>query len=182
MGECVEVTDEIEAKTQTTEFEEIYHDSYAMLRRLLFRFVGLDDLEDCLQEVFYRAWKARQGFRAESLKRTWLYRIAVNVGLDYQRARAREREKTEKYVSELSSERLNTSTKSDQERLLAQALSHLSEQHRSVIVLHYFEDLDLQEISEILEISVGSVKSRLHYARKSLLKVFKKLEVKFSEL
>jgi RNA polymerase sigma-70 factor (ECF subfamily) len=144
-----------------------------------------DDVDDILQEVFLRAWKGLPTFRGDAQFSTWLYRIAVNTAIKY-----RSRRKTEHNHRALSTDEIEGGAdqwatpvdaparaggdpwveagRRDQHQRVRHALETLSEKHRSVVVLHYFEGHSCEEIARILNCSVGTVWSRLHYACKRL--------------
>lgn len=146
------------------EIEQIYNEQLDLVRGVLFRIIGAQDIDDATQEVFVKIWRRLDRFEKNSNFKTWVYRIAVNVGLDFLRKRKRRLELN-------SFDELKTASQSgtfkDQE-LLLKALDLISEDHRVVIVLHYFEELSLLEISESLELPIGTVKSRLFHSRKVL--------------
>lgn len=148
-----------------------------------------EDAEDLAQEVFIKAYKALLGFRRDSEFSTWLYRICKNTVYDYIRKNSREKSIP---ISELSSgdendreyEIADDSGKYDPERtflknetseIVNEAISSLSEEHRSIIVMRDIEGYSYSEIAEILSLEEGTVKSRISRARGALKK---KLELK----
>jgi RNA polymerase sigma-70 factor, ECF subfamily len=147
-------------------FETFYAARVGLVRAVLFRMCGPQDLDDLTQDVFVKAWSARDAFTGDSERATWLYRIAMNHAIDTLRRRAREKLR----ASPTDVETLHSSTKNNQvmELAIARALELLSPEMRSVAVLHYYQDLELTEIASVLEIPLGTVKSRLHAARQKL--------------
>ncbi|MBC8231099.1 sigma-70 family RNA polymerase sigma factor [bacterium] len=143
--------------------------------RLIYRIVGKDaDIEDIAQEVFLRAYKGLDKFRGDAAFSTWLTRITVNYCLKVFNQRktkpllerltsfiAWSKESTQQSVVELQ----------EQRAVVKQALERLSPKHKAAIVLLYFEEYSCEEIAEILECSVGTVKSRLYHARIKLKKL-----------
>ncbi len=137
--------------------------------------------EDAAQETFIRAWQNLPSYRPQTSLRNWLYRIAFNAGMDMLRK--------EKRILPDDIEDLNLtdgqpgieSMMSRQERttLVQKAILSLPDASRAVLVLREYEGLSYQEISSTLDIPVGTVMSRLNYARK-LLKT--KLEPQYSLL
>ena len=123
------------------------------------------DAQDLVQETLLQAVKSASRFRGDSTTYTWLHGILVNLN----RRRWR-REK--RYVSDESLVgetpcHDSEDTRTDQEfraARLAQAIQALSPEHREVIVLRYYENLKLQDIAAQTNTSVGTIKSRLHYA------------------
>jgi RNA polymerase sigma-70 factor (ECF subfamily) len=127
------------------------------------------DAEDLLQEIFLSAHRKLDSFRGESALGTWLYRLAVNLCLDYLRSRTgRAIQLTdplddEPAFSQPATRGLaeQTVTKMDIER----ALAHLPEGCRTAFVLHDIEGLEHREVAEVMGIAEGTSKSQVHKAR-----------------
>jgi|WetSurMetagenome_2_1015567.scaffolds.fasta_scaffold447284_1 RNA polymerase sigma factor (sigma-70 family) len=130
--------------------------------------------EDAAQEAFIRAWQHLGSFQPRATFRSWLYRIAVNAALDGLR-----REKPTADVEELgevlpSSERVEARVEQDQRiERVRRAVLGLPDAARAVLVLREYEGLSYEEIAAALEIPMGTVMSRLNYARKCLLERLK---------
>ncbi len=144
---------------------------------VVYRMCGNQQLaEDAAQEAFIQAWLRLSSFRPRASFRSWLYRIAVNAAIDMLRK--------EKRILPNAVEDLNlvASTPSpeamlasgERAELVAKAVAALSNASQAVLILREYESLSYNEIAETLEIPMGTVMSRLSYARK-LLK--EKLEV-----
>ena len=139
-----------------------------------------EDAADLTQESFIKAFRSLNRFKGRSSFFTWLYRIAVNATLTHlKKNRLRRFFSFETLNEEVRSseivEALATRTNSDRSALLKElqeklneALYKLSPKHRTVVVLFEIEGLSHQEISEIMKCSVGTVRSRLHYAKQQL--------------
>jgi len=145
---------------------------------VIYRMCGdMQVAEDAAQETFIQAWMKLKSYRPQSSLRNWLYRIAVNTAIDMLRKDKRilpgEIEDMNLRDSEPGPEALVASA--ERTEVVQEAVLTLPDASRAVLVLREFEGLSYQEISEALEIPVGTVMSRLNYARK-LLK--EKLEVK----
>ena len=135
--------------------------------------------EDAAQEAFIRAWQNLSSYRPQTSLRNWLYRIAVNAATDMLR---KEKRIMPDDISDLhlADGRLGPeSLASQKERtaLVQAAIQSLPDTSRAVLVLREYEGLSYQEISSTLDIPIGTVMSRLNYARK-LLKT--KLETQLS--
>ncbi|MEM7783264.1 MAG: sigma-70 family RNA polymerase sigma factor [Planctomycetota bacterium] len=133
------------------------------------------EAEDVVQEAFLLAFKKLSTFRGNSAFFTWLYRIAYNVAV----TRIRRRKPTVSLYANSETRgaiEFADETAAPEERMireervaqLARAMEKLSEEHRAIIVLREMEDLDYDAISEILDLPIGTVRSRLHRARNHL--------------
>ncbi|HEY7499634.1 MAG TPA: RNA polymerase sigma factor [Vicinamibacterales bacterium] len=151
-------------------FEELYRQHAGRLYSVAFRMVGnAADAEDLLQEIFLSAHRKLETFRGDSALGTWLYRLAVNLCLDYLRSRTgRAIQMTDALDDEpglfdASSKGLaeRTVTKMDLER----ALTQLPEGCRAAFVLHDIEGLEHREIADVMGIAEGTSKSQVHKAR-----------------
>jgi RNA polymerase sigma-70 factor (ECF subfamily) len=137
---------------------------------IVYRLCGdVNVAEDAAQEAFIRAWEHLPGYQPRSPFRNWLYRIATNVALDVLRA-----EKATVDVDELSlassAEGLEAAVeKTERAENVRRAVLALPPASRAVLVLREYEGLSYQEIAETLDIPMGTVMSRLSYARKLML-------------
>lgn len=137
--------------------------------------------EDAAQETFIRAWQNLSSYRPQTSLRNWLYRIAVNAGTDMLR---KEKRIVPDAIEDLHLSDGQPGLESlllQQERTVSvqKAILSLPDASRAVLVLREYEGLSYQEISSTLDIPLGTVMSRLSYAR-SLLKA--KLEPQLSLL
>ena len=135
-----------------------------------------DDASDVLQDAFLKVYDSINAFRQESAFETWLYRIVVNLSIDAVKKRKRQQESMAS-LSEVSDVHQSRDAQQDPTRQaernelqewVTQAVNSLSIKHRSVVILHELEGLSHPQIAEILDCSEGTVRSRLHYARKRL--------------
>jgi RNA polymerase sigma-70 factor (ECF subfamily) len=142
-------------------------------RRLLYyirRVLG-DGTEsfDVLQEVWLRVFLKLTSLRAPEAFRVWLYKIAHDEAVSHRRRRSRECgvKDEEAPLSPGVDSCIELGALEDAE-LVHRALERLSEPHREVLTLRFLEDLKLAEIAEIVGCGLGTIKSRLHYAKLSL--------------
>ena len=138
------------------------------------------DAWDLAQDVFVKAWKAIPRFEARSGFYTWLYRITHNVTYDWLRKKKvrgdAEFDDAVAVNAEPGSRTAPQATRAPDEKLrhrelgarIEEAIESLSDEHRSVILLKEVDGLRYQEIADVMETSVGTVMSRLFYARKKL--------------
>lgn len=129
------------------------------------------EAEDAVQEAFILALTKLRTFRGKSSFFTWLYRISYNVAM----TRLRRRKPVVSMQSAVADLELDFPdeqpdpedrlVKQERAKQLMEALDKMSEEHRAILVLREMEDMDYSEISEILELPIGTVRSRLHRAR-----------------
>lgn len=139
------------------------------------------DAWDLAQEGFLKAWRSIHRFKGESSFYTWLYRIMTNVTIDSLRRKGIHGESEfDDRISPANVEPGSRTTPSsvplphkkleqiEIRQRIDDAISKLSPEHRAVIVMKEIEDLQYSEIAEILNCSIGTVMSRLFYARKKM--------------
>jgi len=137
------------------------------------------DAEDAAQDVFIKAYQKLNDFKPEASLYTWLYRIGVNTCLDYKRKSfLRLRNHSESKMNSLPGDSTPEKEYQSKETSMAitRALAGLPEKLRTTIVLREIELLSYEEIADVLNISVGTVKSRISRARE-LLKALLKTEI-----
>ena len=143
------------------------------------------DADDVMQETFIKVYRSIRTFRKDAAFESWLYRIVVNEALNFVKRRERQRESTLEIASEAAYEATTRyraqiandphahAEKSELRHHVTEAVNSLSLKHRTVVILHEFEGLTHAEIASILNCSEGTVRSRLHYARKKLRTLLK---------
>jgi RNA polymerase sigma-70 factor, ECF subfamily len=131
--------------------------------------------DDAAQEIFLKAYLALPKFHMKSEFGTWLYRIAVNHIKDVLRKRGRAREVSLEDVKEPSVAAENTMEKAEFERsaeerkkLVHEFVQSLPEKYRTVVTLRDIQGMPYEQIAEVLHLSLGTVDSRLHRARRML--------------
>lgn len=130
-----------------------------------------EDANDVLQNTFIKVYKNIYGFKRESKLFTWMYRIATNESINF----LNKKKKHKKNDSEESLQILENSLKADQyfdpneiNIELQKAISTLPDKQKSVFTMRYYDDLTYQEMSQILETSVGALKASYHHAVKKI--------------
>ena len=143
---------------------------------------NLDDQLDVLQEIFIKAYRNLNGFDTTLSFSSWMYRIAHNEAISFYRKKHVRPEghlvsDGEEVLEFLSSKEAGPEVTFDQTvnaTELAQALAAIDEKYREPIILRFFEHKEYDEISDILEIPIGSVGTLLHRGKKQLASVLNK--------
>jgi RNA polymerase sigma-70 factor (ECF subfamily) len=152
--------------------DKIYARAFSMMR-------NEEEAVDLSQEAWVKSWQRLKQFQGDSSFGTWMTRIVINLCLDQLRKRKRQRTESIEEMNEESGgveRQMPVVTANPTERLeraelrkrIDAALGQLSHEHRTVLVLHEFEDLEYKEIAKTMECSIGTVMSRLFYARRKL--------------
>ncbi len=131
-----------------------------------------EDAEDVLQDALLTAYKALPRFRGESGIYTWLYRIVVNKCRDFLRSRkSGKNDSLEIYEPILSDDRISVEKNhelSDDAGYLIEKIKGLDTKYRQILLYRYYDDLSYEEIANLIEVNIGTVKSRLFKARELL--------------
>lgn len=165
----------------TAAYEELVRRHHKRIHALVYHMTSnKEDTEDLVQEVFIKGFSALPHFKGQSSFYTWIYRIAVNRVINFVKKRKRqsalslndfdsgvEREVEKMQVGGPASPRRETNLRELQERL-NKALQKLSDNHRTVVVMHDIQGIPHDQIAETLGLSAGTVRSRLFYARQLL--------------
>jgi RNA polymerase sigma-70 factor (ECF subfamily) len=161
---------------------KILYDEYApKIYGILKNYVRPNEIEDALQEVFLRIIRGINNFEGRSKLSTWIYRIAVNVGKNYSRSYSKEVEKPmdldsdepENFsVQPISETNVKKEAFNDiNYQIILNIMEQLDKDERLLIKLRDIDGLSYNEIAEITDLPLGTVKSKLHYARKKLKKL-----------
>lgn len=163
-------------------FAELFRRYRDKVHRLCFRFTrDHDEAMDLLQTTFIKVHRSLASYREESSFATWIARIATNCAIDAARAKRREGQVeldddlepeaaagAEGIVPQPALAPQGAALNRELGEAIAEAVDRLSEKHRSVFTLHCVEGMSYQQIADTLEISIGTVMSRLFHARRYL--------------
>src|SRR5437588_5763020 len=152
--------------------DKIYARAFTMMR-------NEEEAIDLSQEAWVKGWQRLAQFQGESSFGTWMTRIVINLCLDQLRKQKRQRTESIEAMDEESGgvERqmpvvtINPTAGLERNELrqrIDKALGQLSHEHRTVMVLHEFEEMEYKEIAKTMGCSIGTVMSRLFYARRKL--------------
>ena len=142
--------------------------------RLAARMCGPDSAEDVTQEAFLAAWRALPEFRGDCRFSTWLYRLVSNAAIDCLRREKKHRDTGDVDDLELPDggpSPQEQAERSDTRDAVRRALDRLSPEHRQVLLLRFMQELDYGEIARALDVSEGTVKSRINRAKSKLREV-----------
>ncbi len=166
----------------TDAFEQLVRLHEKKVYALALRMCGNpEDANDAAQEAFLSAWKGLPNFRGEANFSTWLYRLASNAAIDHMRKGKRQQEE-----SSLDNDDAPLSVPDQgpgpQEALegrelreaVTAGLQALSEDHRKILILREYQELSYDEIADVLDMDLGTVKSRISRARQALRKILLK--------
>jgi RNA polymerase sigma-70 factor, ECF subfamily len=133
--------------------------------------IGHDDSDDVLQNTFIKVWKGLENFKEESQLYTWMYRIATNEALTHLRQKQKMAISSIhpiEYQLSKSLESDNYFTGDEIQLKLQQAILTLPEKQRIVFNMRYYDETPYEQMSEILETSVGALKASYHIAAKKI--------------
>ncbi|MBT3375607.1 MAG: sigma-70 family RNA polymerase sigma factor [Lentisphaerae bacterium] len=164
-------------------FAKVFESVRPMIHRVAYRMVGANDCDDVVMDTYLKAWRGLARFRGGSSISTWLCRITRNCALDALRSRSRQQER---YVSSESPDMTPvvenlpdrhepspaaSAAARDLGRQLNGALAKLSEEHRRAVLLREVDGLSYRELAAAEGVQVGTIMSRLFYARRRLRKI-----------
>ena len=162
-------------------FDELVERYHSKIYNLIYNMMSnREDAEDLTQDVFVKAFEALPRFKGKSSFYTWIYRIAVNKTINSRKKRNRNRAmsldqfdqeiKTDENYHDLTAKGspLRNINLTELQKKLNKALQSLSDKHRTVVVMHDMQGIPHEEIAKVVGASVGTVRSRLFYARRQM--------------
>ena len=167
-------------------FEQLLLEHQKNVYNLCYRMAGNpDDAMDLSQETFLRAWRCPDQYQFASALSTWLYRLCSNICIDF--LRRRRRQQTVPLTFEDADGEEQTYAVPDAQPLpeeqvelkltretLAAAMAQLLPEHRAVLQLRVVNEMSYEQIADVLDIQIGTVKSRLSRARNQLKKILER--------
>lgn len=152
--------------------QKVYRIAYGVVRQR-------EDALDIVQEVFIKLYRSIKNFKGKSSFYTYLYRMTLNQAIDYSRkakkslfSRPTWEKESEPVDEEIQRPDSQAAQKQFEERV-QKAMETLSEDQRAALILREIEGLSYHEIAEVMECSLGTVMSRIHYGRKRLRELLK---------
>lgn len=173
-----ELTDPKKQRAAFSKVITLYQEQlYWQIRKLL---INHDDTADVLQNTFLKAWSNIGSFRGDSKLSTWLYTIAHNESITFLTKAQAEREMIADDPDEYLQQQIMADKYFDgdetQKKLLC-AIATLPPKQRQVFNMRYFDEMPYEEISGILQTSVGALKASYHFAVEKITEFFKKEEI-----
>ena len=164
--------------------DKVYARAFSMMR-------NEEDATDISQEAWVKGWQRLKQFQGESSFLTWMTRIVINLCLDALRKQKRQRAESieemeeetggvERQMPIVTGNPTAGLERAELRQRIDKALGQLTYEHRTVLVLHEFEELEYKEIAKRMKCSIGTVMSRLFYARRkmaALMTGYKKTEL-----
>jgi RNA polymerase sigma-70 factor (ECF subfamily) len=152
--------------------DKIYARALSMMR-------NEDEAIDLSQEAWVKGWQRLKQFQGESSFGTWMTRIVINLCLDQLRKHKRQRTESieamdeesggvERHMPVLTVNPTAGLERNELRQRIDKALGQLSYEHRTVLVLHEFEEMEYKEIAKAMDCSIGTIMSRLFYARRKM--------------
>ena len=188
--ELVRALSSDDAPTRRRALGDLYERHHGRVFSIAYRVLGSSsDAADVAQEVFLHLADRIRGFRGDSSLTSWVYRVTVNHAIDARRRQARRPARPlsaapDEAESEPADKRPGTSAppedpaeaalRAEREERVRSALDSLSPKLRAVVVLRYFENLSYEDLADVLQTSIGTVKSRLNRAHTALERILGK--------
>ena len=162
------------ADTREKAFEQVVREYqepiYWQIRRLV---LNHEDADDVLQNTFLKAWSAIDAFRGESKVKTWLFRIAINESLNFLEKKRQHIHLDESENGVASMLQSDSYFDGDETQvMLQQAVGQLPDKQCAVFNMKYYQEMKYEDISQILNTSVGALKASYHHAVKKITAFF----------
>ena len=152
-------------------FGELVEKYQARLYNSIAHLFGPRDAEDIVQDAFVKAFQKLNTFRGTSCFYTWLYRIAFNTAVSYQRRQNpttsldQKQEAMGDHLPDTHDRPDEWLEKKERAEKVQRALRLLNEEHRTILILREYEEMSYETIAELLKVPLGTIRSRLHRAR-----------------
>lgn len=158
-------------------YKKIYNENYKYVRYILKKSININDLDDATQEVFFRIYKGLNNFKGNSKIQTWIYKITENVSIDYKKKYIKENKQNinidqqKIYKPYNFTKHIFDKIKYDQ---LVNYIDKLNPKDSVILKMRDLNNYNYKKISKLLSLPIGTVKSRIFYARKKVKKMIDK--------
>ncbi|MGW0518482.1 RNA polymerase sigma factor [Crossiella sp. NPDC003009] len=161
------------ARGDDTAFDDLVRRHTNRMYRIALRIVGDPaEAEDVVQEAWVSAWRGLGRFRGEAAPTTWLFRVVTNTALAHLRKRRPTvplEDTVEPAMTDVAADPERAALRSEQTDLVLRAIATLEPSQRVPLVLRELEELSYEEVAEVLDVPVPTLRSRLYRARVALL-------------
>lgn len=159
-----------ESEEYINQFNTLLNEYGEEIKRLIFTYVhDYAVTDDLVQEVFISVYKKLDQFEGRSNHKTWLYRIAINKCKDYLRSPKRKYQQLmDSFNIRAKKDTESTVLEAERNNELIQEVMKLPVKYREIIIFYYYQDFSMKEITEILDINMNTVKTRLSRAKDKL--------------
>jgi RNA polymerase sigma-70 factor (ECF subfamily) len=179
-GQDLELLEKISGGDEEA-FRQLYDQTHKKVYFYLYRLVhGKQAAEDVLVETYTEVWRCAKKFKGHSKVITWVMGIARNLAMN-QLGKFKKDEDLDDFPN-LSNGVMPDAEPMDRQRLLKEAMSRLSIKHREILDLVFFHEMTYQEVSQMLDIPVSTVKTRVFYAKEMLKNALSRMGVKKDDL
>ena len=162
-------------------FRQLYDLTHKKVYFYLYRLLkGKETAEDILVETYTEVWRGAKSFKGESVVTTWIMGIARNLSMN-ELKKMKSHDNIDDYPN-LPNGSIPDANGFDRQRCLKEAISRLSTKHREILDLVFFHEMTYPEVSEILDIPVNTVKTRVFYAKEALREAMGKMGVAKNDL
>ncbi len=170
------------AKGDENAFRQLYDSTYGKVSSYLYRLISDETLvEDVLVETYAAVWKGAKNFKGKSKVTTWIIGIARNTAMNELRKLKKPQEDIDAHY-DIADDSLPDTESFDRPGLIKKALLKLSVKHREILDLVFFHEMKYPEVSELLNIPVSTVKTRVFYAKDALKDVLEHMGVNKHDL
>lgn len=154
-------------------FELIYKETSDFVYRVVFKMVhSRQEAEDLTQDIFIKIFEKREKFNNRSSLKTWIYRLATNYTLTYLKKKNSFINKIFKYESTVY---VDDDIENDEEiKIINKLLDKINPDYRICLLLKENEKMNYEEISNVLDIKIGTVRSRINRAKQQLITLYRK--------
>ncbi|MCK5147128.1 sigma-70 family RNA polymerase sigma factor [bacterium] len=164
---------------ETGAFEKLIKQHERLVIHMIYRLINnVDDRQDICQDIFLKIYQALPSFRFDCRLSTWIAKVAYRTGLNFlekKRAALYEDSSSGHSIDEIPGEYFDPEAimeNRDRQKHMEQAISELDKRYSFPLILYHMEDMSYKEISEIMNLPEGTIKSHLFRARKQLKSVF----------
>jgi RNA polymerase sigma-70 factor (ECF subfamily) len=160
-------------------FEQLIGPLEQLVWRVCWHYTGnREAAEDCGQEAMIRIWRSLGSYRGDCAPESWVYRIAANCCMDWLRKKKRDRSESIEPLKEQGFDPADSApgteeqvVAADEHRRLREAIAHLPEDQREALVMTQLEKVPYEEAARLLQVSEGTVKSRVNRAKARLKEI-----------